>query len=270
MGEARQAVRDARDELIAWGPRVLPYLRREIDGDWTGPRLWAIDDVLSGVAGDHAPAVRDFLQQATDAGHPKLLVTAAMVGAHLGLDEARSAALQLLDEPGTRRFGAVAAGLLRLGEAAPAIESVAASPDETEAALAVQALGRIGVVDCGAALLRALDHRSFLVRDAAARAFAEADDDVLRALLERARDAGADPVTRAWTIQAAGWCRRSAVAEQAGAIAALLARLATEPDPGVRRRLREGLQQLAGGRPRRQDVPLHSGVVEYPDFFGGG
>ncbi|MHC5021922.1 MAG: HEAT repeat domain-containing protein [Planctomycetota bacterium] len=172
IGDVRKDVRAARDELVAWGPRCLHFIEREMGagGSWIGPVLWAIDDVLREMAKQHPEAVRMLLRNVTARKNSQERTIGMMIGASLGEDVVAQAILEDIAVPQVARFAVTAAGHLKLQEALPpGIRKLAASSDETEVATAVRALGRFPRGVGQGLITQALKHRSFLVRDTAQR-----------------------------------------------------------------------------------------------------
>lgn len=169
VGEARPDTRRARDELIAWGPRCLHFIEREMGaaGTWWAPKLWAIDDVLGGIFEDHPAAVTHLLRNVTARENSQERTIGMMVGARLRVDAVAPAVLADLEKPGTGRFAVRAAGMLRLLQAVPAIKKLAASDDATKVATALRALGKFEEGVGRSELQAGLRHPVFLVRDTA-------------------------------------------------------------------------------------------------------
>lgn len=301
VGEARGNVRAARDEIVAWGPRALPHIEAAMrDGrSWTGLVLWAIDDVLGLIADTHRDAVRDSLKRVTEQPNRQERIIGMLVGARLQMPAVSAAVLEDVRTGGIRRFAVTAAAQLRLPEAVPAIKELAQSPDETEVATAFRAMARYGANVGLPELYRGLRHPSFLVRDAAARGLASKGEAAIPLAAAILADRAASAQAKVWALFAVsrmqpGHVRqtvpdlkialvsdvpelRAAAAEALGSLrkdeeAGTLLRgaLAGEQNPGVRWRLKRALGMWDGTTPLRGEEQLYSGLVQYPDYFGGG
>ncbi|MHC4599719.1 MAG: hypothetical protein ACYS47_12000 [Planctomycetota bacterium] len=294
VGEDRARVARARGELVAWGPRILPFLEGEMSV-WSGLHFWALDAVLSGIAVDHRPKVTAFLLDALNGQDAVARANALRLVGKLKIREGADAVLRFLADPNWRLYAVGPAVRLRLREAEPVLLDALAEGGSTVETIAVlDALSKIAGPSSLAAVTACFSRPAFPERYAAVRSAARFGEAALRPLVRMAESKEAGERIRVHAVQAltrvegkhkdracfdqavpwladGSWVVRAEAAKLIasfppafGPEEVLRKRLEGEAHPFVRGVLRWELAVLRGALPRRPR--LRSGIVEYPEY----
>jgi HEAT repeat protein len=294
VGADRVKVARARGELVAWGPRALPFMKNEMKR-WGGLYFWALDSILSGISASHRPDVVAFLLEALNGTDSVSRANGLRLVGKLEIGEAGEAVSKLLRDPSWRMYAVVPAGRLRLNGAVPTLlAALEEGRSDQEVITVLRALARIGDPKTIPALIGCFSRPSFPQRFASIRALPLFGGPAVAPLMEVAGSAESKERVRAhamsalalfeeghrtekllteavrWTAESSWILRAHAVklvasfSGERDGIEVLTRVLEGEDHPFVRGVIVRKLAVLRGELP---EVPeMHSGIVDYPEY----